>query len=371
MQALTYGFELKSGKLDWNMKACSQTVQVPPLVGMIIFGCLARNYLCDDYMQHYPIATASTIRLVCLSIILLRGGLELDFEGKGLTMVLLTLLPQMFEACAGAVATRLILDYPWALCFAHGFTLAAVSPAVVVPSMMVLHKNGYGIKKGIPTTTIAASSFDDIIAITAFGIFFTIAFNEVEGGIADEEHGGDSVGFEVLMNLVQLVTGFAIGMLLGYCLGKPIHMIKNEKCRKWSKLIMVMIVAIAMPFAAEHSTFHESKFVGIIFFGYMCFKIWGEEKPEHALGQIWMFCQPWLFGTVGAAVIFSDIDVNSLGVGLLIIFIGLVFRWIGAYMAFCEKKYTRKEAAFVAFAWIPKATVQAALGGMVLAKAQE
>lgn len=322
-------------------------------------------------MQHYPIGAASTIRLVCLSIILLRGGLELDFEGKGLTMVLLTLLPQMFEAAAGAVATNLILGYPWAICFAHGFTLAAVSPAVVVPSMMVLHKQGYGVKKGIPTTTIAASSFDDIIAITAFGIFFTIAFNEAPGGVADEEHGGDSVGFEVFMNIVQLVTGFVIGMGLGFIFGKPIHMIKNEKCRKWMKLIMVMTVAVAMPFAAEYSTFHESKFVGIIFFGYMCFKLWGEEKPEHALAQIWMFCQPFLFGTVGAAVIFSTINPSDLGTGIIIIFIGLAFRWIGAYLAFCEKKYTRKEAAFVAFAWIPKATVQAALGGMVLAEAQK
>lgn len=289
-------------------------------------------------------------------------------------MVLLTLLPQMFEAAAGAVATNLILDYPWPICFAHGFTLAAVSPAVVVPSMMELHKNGYGTNVGIPTTTIAASSFDDIIAITAFGIFMTIAFNEAPGGVADIEdpEKGDSVGFEVLMNLVQLLTGFIVGMGLGFCFGYPIHHhIKNERCRKWTKLIFVMIVAIAMPFAAEYSTFVESKFVGIIFFGYMCFRIWGEEKPEHALGQIWMFCQPLLFGTVGAAVLFNNINGSDLGIGIVIIFIGLVFRWIGAYMAFCEKKYSRKEAAFVAFAWIPKATVQAALGGMVLAEAQK
>lgn len=82
-----------------------------------------------------------------------------------------------------------------------------------------------------------------------------------------------------------------------------------------------------------------------------------------------MFCQPLLFGTVGAAVLFENIAADELGTGILIIFIGLCFRWIGAYMAFCEKKYTRKEAAFVAFAWIPKATVQAALGGMTLSEA--
>jgi NhaP-type Na+/H+ or K+/H+ antiporter len=171
-------------------------------------------------MQHYPIALAAWIRLVCLSIILLRGGLELDFAGKGLTMVLLTLLPQIFEAVAAAIATYLILGFPLPLCFAHGFTLAAVSPAVVVPSMMILHKAGYGVEKGIPTTLIAASSFDDIIAITAFGIFLTIAFNEAPGGVASEEEGGDSVGFEVFMNLVQLITGFVVGMGLGWLVGQ-------------------------------------------------------------------------------------------------------------------------------------------------------
>jgi solute carrier family 9B (sodium/hydrogen exchanger), member 1/2 len=93
-------------------------------------------------------------------------------------MVLLTLFPQVFEATGAAVATRYIFPaFSWPLCFAHGFTLGAVSPAVVVPSMMILHKSGYGVKKGIPTSMIAASSFDDIIAITAFGIFITVAMN--------------------------------------------------------------------------------------------------------------------------------------------------------------------------------------------------
>lgn len=85
---------------------------------MIIFGCLARNFLPQTTMQHYPELTAGYIRIICLSVILLRGGLELDFKGKGLTVVLLTLMPQVGEACAAAVATRFIFGMPWALCFA-------------------------------------------------------------------------------------------------------------------------------------------------------------------------------------------------------------------------------------------------------------
>ena len=132
------------------------------------------------------------------------------------------------------------------------------------------------------------------------------------------------------------------------------------------KLIAVLIVAIATPIVAEVTTFKESKFVGIIFFGYMCFRMWGEDKPEEELGKIWMFCQPLLFGTVGAAVQFKDIDPTTLGPGILVIFIGLTCRWIGAFLAMMEPKYTVKEKAFVAFGWIPKATVQAALGGVTI-----
>lgn len=85
---------------------------------MIIFGCLGRNFLCEEYMQHYPEEYASWIRSVCLSIILLRGGMELEFEGKGLTVVLLTLVPQNAEAVLSALASKWVFKLPWALCFA-------------------------------------------------------------------------------------------------------------------------------------------------------------------------------------------------------------------------------------------------------------
>ena len=88
------GVNLKSGKVGpLNIPPLLTKIEIPPLVGMIIFGCLARNFLCEEYMQHYPEEYAGWIRSICLSIILLRGGMELEFEGKGLTVVLLTLIP--------------------------------------------------------------------------------------------------------------------------------------------------------------------------------------------------------------------------------------------------------------------------------------
>ena len=178
VQILMRGILFESGSVGpVRIKACLTSIQVPPLVGMILAGCLARNFLCTAYMQHYPEVTASWLRIVCLSIILLRGGMELDFTGKGLTVVLLTICPQFSEACASAIASRYIFGMTWPLCFAQGFTLGAVSPAVVVPSLMILHKADYGVVKGIPTTLIAAASFDDIIAITVFSVFLSVGMN--------------------------------------------------------------------------------------------------------------------------------------------------------------------------------------------------
>ena len=172
------GIELKVGKVGpIKIKPILTKVAIPPLVGMIVFGCLARNFLCKWYMDVYPEKYAGEIRSICLSIVLLRGGMSLDFTGKGLKVVLLCLGPQLIEALAVGLSSRWLFGIPWPLSFASGFTIAAVSNSVVVPSCMNLTNSNYGVKKGINTTLIAAGSFDNIIAITIFSILFTIGFN--------------------------------------------------------------------------------------------------------------------------------------------------------------------------------------------------
>jgi hypothetical protein len=119
VQILLKGVDFTSGKVGpIKMKPLLTSIEIPPLVGMIIFGCLARNFLCAEYMDHYPEKYAGWIRSGCLSVILLRGGMELDFKGKGLTVVLLTLCPQNGEAAAVALACRWLFNLPWPLCFA-------------------------------------------------------------------------------------------------------------------------------------------------------------------------------------------------------------------------------------------------------------
>lgn len=122
----------------YKIEPCCTCITVPPLVGMVIFGCIARNAFGDITENHYPEIWADWGRQICLSIILMRGGLELDFEGKGLTVVLLTLIPQLFEAVTVASFCRLFFGMPWSMCMAQGFCIGAVSPAVLVPSVMTL-----------------------------------------------------------------------------------------------------------------------------------------------------------------------------------------------------------------------------------------
>ena len=154
---------------------------------------------------------------------------------------------------------------PWSLCLAQGYTLGAVSPAVLVPSMMILHNNGYGVKKGIPTTLIAASSFDDIIAITIFAVFLTISLNTANGG-ADE---GGSIWIEVGLNIVQILGGFLAGMIIGYSM-RVFKKCDPKKTISY-KFVLTLTIAIATPFICNFGGFPEAKYVFIIFYGYQCF----------------------------------------------------------------------------------------------------
>ena len=147
---------------------------------MIVAGCLTRNmflYLYDDFMQNYPDKVANRFTIIGLSIVLLRAGMENDFKGKRLTILLLSFVPQLCEATAVACVVRFIVKMPWALCFAQGFGLAAVSAEVMIPPLMILHKAEYGVNAGVPMTMVSAITFDNIIAITAFGICLSVGLN--------------------------------------------------------------------------------------------------------------------------------------------------------------------------------------------------
>ena len=297
--------KLLQGKGDigpLRLKNQCSFITVPPLVGMIVCGCISRNAFGWLTVEHYPEVWADWVRQICLSIILMRGGMELEFEGKGLTVLLLTFCPQIVEASTVAVLSRLLFGMPWTLCFANGFCLGAVSPAVLVPSIMILIEQKLGTKKGIPLIMLAASSFDDIVAITVFSILVSLSFESIGATQAD------SVGGMVLWNVAQILIGIVIGVGLG------ISMKAFECCKCFHSNTLIKVkfgfmlsVALATPYVFNVLSLEESKYIFIITYGYVCFRVWGDQKPDKELAFFWQFCQPFLFGSIGASILFSDI----------------------------------------------------------------
>mmetsp|Transcript_14326 Transcript_14326/g.24375 ORF Transcript_14326/g.24375 Transcript_14326/m.24375 type:complete len:157 (+) Transcript_14326:470-940(+) len=153
----------------------------------------------------------------------------------------------------------------WLIAFSLGFCIGAVSPAVLVPSLMILQKKGYGVAKGIPSTLIAASSFDDIIAITVFGVLTTVSF-EIVG-----EFKNSGPGPLILKNAIEIGAGLFLGLILG---GSMIIFNScrciSERAKMYLKFLLMLGMAVASPIVASATDFPESKYIGIIFFGYAC-----------------------------------------------------------------------------------------------------
>lgn len=215
-----------------------------------------------------------------MSIILMRGGLQLSFKGIGTTVGLLTLCPQLFEATAIAILSRVLFDMPWAVAYANGFCIGAVSPAVLLQSVMRLIQLNRGTKKGIPSIMLIASSFDDIVAITVFSAFISIAFDEISTSTK-----GADIKTMVGMNVFYFIIGILFGAVAGYSMGIFNKCTKWEapRAKIWIKFLICISLAIGLPFACHYTRFDESKYIGIIFFGYFAYTVWGMEKPDPEL----------------------------------------------------------------------------------------
>lgn len=340
-------------KYKRNITPCFKNFEIPDLIGAILFGLLARNVFTDFMDTYYNDSWAENTRMICLVVILLRGGLELKFKGKATIVILMSTLPMTFEAITVAIVSKPLLDIDWAIAFSLGFLLGAVSPAVLVPNMIYFIEKKKGTAKGMPNTMIAASSFDDILAIIMFGIFSTIAINDYSESKKDP-------GMIIVKVIYELVSGIACGIFLGM-LSK---FVKNKKSDNF-KFIWLLTLSIGMTLMFYFIEFKEAKYIAIITFGYVVKRVWEDKKPDKELKSLWGIMKYFLFGTIGAAIDIRNIQSDSIGYGIVIILCGSLVRIIIAFFIPSRKFYTFEECIFVAVSWLPKATVQAALGGTI------
>uniref|UniRef100_A0A3P9DKC7 Sodium/hydrogen exchanger 9B2 n=1 Tax=Maylandia zebra TaxID=106582 RepID=A0A3P9DKC7_9CICH len=322
----------------------------PPLLGMLLAGLLLRNvpYITDAIFidTHWSAA----LRNIALSIILTRAGLGLNPEALSrlkAVCVRVAVGPCMVEACIVAVVSHFLLGLPWVWGFILGFVLAAVSPAVVVPSMLLLQREGYGVEKGIPTLLMAAGSFDDILAITGFSTCLGIAFST------------GSTWMNILKGLLEVVGGIVAGMILGmflYCFPS-----NDQEDLVLRRTLMLLGLSTFSVFFSHVIGFAGAGGLCTLVLAFLAALGWKTEKAPVAemVGRSWDVFQPLLFGLIGAEI---TIKALSPSLGMACILIGLVIRLLVTFLLVHYGGFNLKEKLFISVAWLPKATVQVCIG---------
>uniref|UniRef100_A0A2C9K2F1 Cation/H+ exchanger transmembrane domain-containing protein n=1 Tax=Biomphalaria glabrata TaxID=6526 RepID=A0A2C9K2F1_BIOGL len=342
----------------WSGGYVARLIRLPPLLGMLIVGGVLGNVPYINLARDIHSSWVFTLRQIALTVILTRAGLGLDPKAlKRLSFVVLRLafLPCLTEATVDAIASHLILGFPWQWGFMLGFVISAVSPAVIVPSVLSLGERCYGIEKGIPTLVIAASSVDDILAITGFGVLLGITFST-----------GDIV-WTLFKGPLEVLSGVTYGIVGGVILWYIPQ--KTSKLQLLFRSVLLMFMGLMAIFGSIKLHWSGAGPLAALTVPFVAAVRWRSEwkessknPVEEVLGVLWMIFQPFLFGLIGSEVDVMKLDYDVIGLGIAVLVIGLVFRISVSFLSVFFTNLNYKERLFVAMAWLPKATVQAAIG---------
>ncbi|XP_065224147.1 sodium/hydrogen exchanger 9B2-like isoform X2 [Planococcus citri] len=328
---------------------------------MLLCGIAMRNFGFFQVTGVY-IEIVATIRQVTLTAILILAGLGLDASAlKRLSMVVarLALIPCFTEAFGAAIAAHYVMGMPWIWGLLLGFELGAVSPAIVIPALQTIKEKGYGESKGISTLLIAASSLDDIVCISIFGVLLGLIFSQ-----------GELVS-NIIQGPIEVAIGIVVGLGWGFISACIPHRNDNHVTFKRSLMVggggLVCVLggqligyAGAGPLAAIISTFLAS----------LCWKWQGWSNTynpvQDVFSNIWIVLEPLLLGLIGTEINFADISLNSLWQALAVLGLCSIGRIIASTIVVLGANLSFKEMIFMILAWLPKATVQAALGPVAL-----
>ncbi|KAK9510603.1 hypothetical protein O3M35_005349 [Rhynocoris fuscipes] len=338
-------------------------VRLPALLGMLITGVVLKTVGFYHVSGVYPNLVVIS-RNVALSVILARAGLGLDaaaLKRLKFTVIKLSIIPCCGEAVGGAIFSHFIIGFPWLWAFLLGFLLSAVSPAVVVPTLLSLKEQGYGEDKGIGTLVLAASSIDDICSISVFGIFFSALFSKDEG-----------LTMAIIRGPLEIVLGLLIGILWGLICAFIPH--KNDPYVVSKRTAMVGIGSLVAVLGSIQIDFSGAGPLACItgaFVAALCWKIqgWSDGKPSpvsKAFNGFWIVMQPILFSLIGTEIDLYALIPENVGFGILIVILSLIVRITSCFLAVIGDKLNLREVIFVNFCWLPKATVQAALCAQAL-----
>ncbi len=341
--------------VGFGAKRASEWARLPGIVGMVLAGMVLGPYGAD--VLHGDLLDISAdLRAMALILILLRAGLGLDrdtLNQVGGASLRLGIIPCVVEGFAVMGLAHVIWQLPWLEAGMLGFILAAVSPAVVVPAMLRLRQAGLGWDKQVPTMVLAGASLDDVIAITVFSAFL----------------GASVAGYGVWSGLAMLPVQVFLGILGGIVLGLLLLWAYQQRLfdvRNTEKL--VLLVSTTMIYYGLGDQAGWASLLGVMAVGLLLLEYRPDTARQFArkLNRTWVFAEIILFVLVGAAVNVGVAWQAGLW-GLVIIFLGLTARTVGVWAATWGTALNRSERMFCAVAYWPKATVQAAVGGIPLA----
>lgn len=334
-----------------------QKIKLPSLLGMLITGIVLGPYVLN-MLDDSILGISAELRKIALIIILTRAGLGLDLSGLkkiGRPAVLMCFVPASFELIGMILLAPKLMGLTVLEAAIMGAVLAAVSPAVVVPRMVKLMDEGYGVNEGIPQLILAGASVDDVYVIVLFSTFV---------GMMQ----GEGASILKFVNIpISIFLGIAIGLLIGVLLA---YFFKKMHIRDTSKVLIILSISFLLVVMEDKlsTPITFSALIAIMFIG-----IGLQKKRKNVAkrlsvkyGKLWVAAEVFLFVLVGATVNIGYL--GKVGVKALIVIIGaLVFRMFGVFVCLLGTSLKRKERLFTMLAYTPKATVQAAIGGIPLA----
>lgn len=345
------------------MAAICQQLKLPRIIGMLITGVVLGPYVLD-FLDPTILSISSDLRHIALIIILIKAGLSLnlsDLKRVGRPAIMMSFIPASFEIIAFSLFAPYILGITKIEAAIMGAVLSAVSPAVVIPRMVQLIDTNYGTKKSIPQLIMASASCDDIFVIVLFTTFVGMA----QGGSAQ---------ISALINIPSsIILGIALGIITGFIMSIFFETAYNHKHYvRNSMKVIIILGASFMLISIENALKGIISVSGLLAIVSMACTLKARciatvaKRLSEKFGKLWLAAEVVLFVLIGAAV---DIryTLNAGVMAIAMIFIALLFRSVGVCICLLGTPLSLKERLFCIIAYLPKATVQAAIGSVPLA----
>lgn len=349
--------------VGFAMGAICQKLKMPRIIGMLVTGIVLGPYVLD-FLDPSILSISSELRKLALIIILLKAGLSLDLKDlkkAGRPAILMSFVPATCEIAGYILFAPLLLGINRIEAAVMGAVLGAVSPAVVIPRMVMLMEEKYGTKKAIPQMIMAGASCDDIFVIVLFTTFLSMA----QGGSAD------------IIDFINIPVSIVLGILLGAVTGYGLYLFfetsyAHKHCVRNSTKVIIVLGFSMLLVSVEGWLEGKVSVSGLLAVVSMACVIkikstaFVSKRLSEKFGKLWIAAEVVLFVLVGAAV---DIRYTlSAGIAaVFMIFIALIFRTAGVLICTIKTKLNMKERIFCVIAYLPKATVQAAIGSVPLA----